>query len=323
MTFQRIIRVGRVVVVTTMIYQAGYHNGMVHFAQDPVLVEQELIKFSLGLDPKEKIEKHTHGKGTHLHNRVRRIGDRIIVSAKEHCANQLKIVKGKCKPTDSEDVRAVIMEEILQWERSCHRLEGKWTFFVVKSPQVNAFVSGYCPRKVFVYEGLIKSLELTDDELAMIMGHELSHVILGHVEEQIPTSAILLGTQLVIMALVDPIGIGSFLFDALVAQFRIYIEASYSRQHESDADELGLLLTSLSCYDIQAGAAVHQKLAEHSHHRPTALQDSHPSSVERFRALAKQAELHAADRRTNPLFSQYHRDCTAYRSALRRIGFEV
>lgn len=202
-----------------------------------------------------------------------------------------------------------LLELEAMWARAVKRLEGKWTIILSTSPEINAFVSGVSPRKIFVYEGLIRRLELTDDELAMILGHELSHVILGHTEEQIPVNAIILGTQLVVMSMVDPLGLGSFIFDAMVSQVGKYITASYSRAHEHEADELGLLLTSMACFDIAAGAFVHDKLSHASGHRETQLTDTHPSSMERKMALAELARAHETDRLTNPAYSQYQRDC--------------
>lgn len=323
--FQRFIRVGRVIFVSAMIYQVGYQNGMVHFAQDPERMEQELMKLSLGIEQNEKIEDHIHSEYSPMFKRVRKIGDRIIAAGREHCTTQKKAAQlalTNLKP-DEQVTKEQLKMEVEKWELACRRLEGKWSIILCKSPQVNAFVSGFAPRKVFVFEGLVTQLKPTDDELAMILGHELSHVILGHIEEQVPVTAILFGTQLVLMTLVDPVGIFSFLFDAVIGHLRGYLQANFSREHEFEADELGLLLTSLACFDIKAGAHVHEKLAELSHHRATHLNDTHPSSVDRKRILQQLAMDHEKDRETNPIFSQFHRDCIAQREAWHRSIFGV
>ena len=319
-SFQRFIRVGRVVFVSAMIYQVGFQNGMVHFAQDPQRMEEELMKLSLGIDQTEKIEDHIHSEYSPMFKRVRKIGDRIIAAGREHCKIQRNAAQDALKNLKSgeQETKIQLQMEVAKWEQACRRLEGRWSIILCKSPQVNAFVSGFAPRKVFVFEGLVNQLKPTDDELAMILGHELSHVILGHIEEQTPWTAILFGTQLVLMALVDPIGIFSFGFDIAIAYLRSFIQASFSREHEFEADELGLLLTSLACFDIKAGAHVHEKLAELSHHRATHLNDTHPSSVERKRILSQLAMDHEKDRVTNPIFSQFHRDCIAQREAWHR-----
>jgi len=311
---QRVIRVGRVLVVSVMIYQAGYQNGMVHFAQDPAQVEDEMMKVSLGIPANEELSAHVHYEFSPLHRRVTKIGNRIISAAREHCNTQLKNSRAALKSMEGDEKITVqnwdaLVEQEAMWARAVKRLDGKWTIILCTSPEINAFVTGMSPRKIFVFEGLIKRLNLTDDELAMIMGHELSHVILGHIEEQTPLSAIILGTQLVVMSMVDPLGLGSFFFDMFVSRLGTYVAASFSRQHESDADELGLLLTSLACFDIKAGANVHEKLSHFSGDHSTKLTDTHPSSMERKIVLAELALAHEADRATNPAFSQYQRDC--------------
>jgi hypothetical protein len=315
--FQRVIRVVRVVFVSVTIYQVGYQNGMVHFAQDPKAVEEELIKLSLGIDAKDTIENHVHAESSSVHKRVRNIGNRIITAAKDHSAKELAAAQAACaalSASDPPDKRERLEAEKLLWEQAVRRLKGNWTFVLCKSPQVNAFVSGFAPRKVFVFDGLISKLKLTDDELAMIIGHEMSHVVLGHVEEQTPVSAILLGTQLILMSLIDPIGLGSFIFDIVVSRLGRYVEASYSRQHEFDADQLGLVLTSLACFDINAGASVHGKLAELSDHHSTQLGDTHPSSSERQQILITLAETHEKQQLLDPRYTQFKKDCAAMRT---------
>ena len=315
-TFQRAIRIGRVIFVSVAIYQTGFQNGMIHFAQDPQAVEQELIKFSLGIDEKDQIENHIHSKYSLVFKRVSRIGGRIVVSAREHSATMLAETQKLIDKTKADDPKlADLIEQKQMWRQACKRLNGDWNFVICKSPEVNAFVTGFCPRKVFVFEGLLNNLKLTDDELAIILGHELSHVVLGHIEEQTPRSAIVLGTQLVLMSMVDPIGLGSFLFDMVVSRFGDYIQASYSRQNEFDADELGLLLTSMACFDINAGASVHEKLGEHSHHHEASLSDTHPSSRERKHKLITLAESHEKQRLVDPIFQQFRRDCVSIQRA--------
>lgn len=324
--FQRVIRVGRIIVVSVLIYQTGYQNGMVHFAQDPAQVEEEMMKLSLGIEAKEKISDHIHSEYSSLHRRVSRVGDRILRASREHCGKQLEFVRLAIKTAEnapkSPEKQAIrkaevemerLQEQEEMWARAVKRLDGKWTIVLCKSPEVNAFVSGMSPKKIFVFEGLLTRLQLNDDELAMIMGHELSHVILGHIEEQTPTTALIFGTQLVVMSMVDPLGLGSFLFDIVVSRMGTYLAASFSRQHEWEADELGLLLTSLACFDIKAGAHVHEKLSELAHHHQTQLHDTHPSSMERKKVLTELAHAHESDRLTNPSFSQYQRDCVETR----------
>jgi len=333
---QKAIRFLRVAFISVSIYQIGYSNGMVHFAQNPKGVELEMIRFSLGIPDGDKLEDHVHPRTSRTHLRVKTIGERIIGSAVEHCKSQVEAatrekasmsIATKADKGEANRFKDFTVDqldaEIEKWQKACNRLNGKWSFVVSKSPVINAFVTGFCPRKVFVCTGIIERLKLTDDELAMVIGHELSHVILGHTEEEIPTSAVLLGTQLVLMALVDPTGILSYVFDASLSYVRQFLTASYSRQHETEADELGLLLTSLACFDVKAGSSLHEKLSQMKAKQHTDLLDTHPASPERQVHLSKLARAHEVVRNTDPRFATYHQDCQRYQKALSgfRLGF--
>lgn len=309
--------------MSVAIYQVGYQNGMVHFAQDPQAVEEELIKFSLGIDANDKIETHVHSELSSTHRRVRRIGNRIIEAAQQHSKKQLQAATAACTALAvDKDARArweQAEQERQLWEQACRRLKGNWSFIVCKNRQVNAFVSGFCPRKVFVFDGLLSQLELTDDELAMILGHEMSHVVLGHIEEQTPVTAIILATQLILMSLIDPVGLGSFIFDIVVTRFGKYIQAGYSRQHEFEADELGLTLASLACFDMKAGHSLHQKLGAATHHHETSWEDSHPSSLDRLRKLVSLTDA----REKEPNYTEFKKECAAMRNSWQRAVFGV
>ncbi len=187
--------------------------------------------------------------------------------------------------------------------------------------EANAFVSGLCPRMVFVYTGLLRKTHATDDEIAMILGHELSHAILSHTEEKSDLDAYLIAIQLMILTLIDPLGFSSLLFDYFTNSLRNLFNAGFSREEETEADSLGLRIMATACYDITRGVGIMQKLAmlkedipihpnhtyghgTHGHTTPittttssevvtpqlpsrqsTGWFDSHPSSTERFEKL--------------------------------------
>jgi len=326
---QKGIRFVRTIIISVSIYQIGYHNGMVHFAQDPKTVEQELIKYSLQVPQEEPLEAHVHARTSTPHIRVRNVGERVVAAGKKVCEmervksfREFERLQKKVRSSEEESAFAEIAETCVRWQKACKRMEGKWSFVVSKSSQINAFVTGVLPRKVFICSGLLDRLDLTDDELAMIMGHELSHCILGHVEEDIPLGAILLGIQLGLMTFVDPTGMSAYFFDASVAWLRDIVNATYSRQHETEADELGLLLTSMACFDTSSGKTVHAKMARMSPTQHTQLLHTHPASAERSEKLELLSQQHAERLKTDPLL-RGSQDCSMYRSMLPgfRFGF--
>ena len=65
----------------------------------------------------------------------------------------------------------------------------------------NAFVSEMLPQRVFVTTGLFDQFVTNDDELAMIMGHELSHLVLGHGKERLLVDFMLRGLEIAFLML--------------------------------------------------------------------------------------------------------------------------
>ena len=294
-------------------------------AKTPELMEKEMINIVLNIGKGEKVEQHIHDSTSAVQKRVNKIGKRMVNTAQALVVKRYLSASESYKALSNTATVAhknAIEAELTKWGQAYHRLDGDWTFVVNKSPQSKAFVTGVCPRKVFISDGMLEGLQLTDEELAMVIGHELSHVILGHTDEPIPDS--LLRMQIVFMSLVSPIRIASIVFDLGLSQVRFWEEARQRRLHETEADELGLILVSLSCYDIKTASLLFHKFAELSPaDKQTQLGDSHPSSKERYARLAEFALAHEQDRLSNPDYSQYNSSCSTYMQALRYVGLTV
>ena len=67
----------------------------------------------------------------------------------------------------------------------------------------NAFVSEMLPQKIFVTTGLFDEIVNNDDELAMILGHEVSHLIKGHGSEASAFESLIRGAEILVL-LLDP-----------------------------------------------------------------------------------------------------------------------
>jgi len=72
-----------------------------------------------------------------------------------------------------------------------------------------AFFTPLLPHSIFVHEGLVAACD-NDDELAHVLGHEMSHMVCGHIEIMLQFSAILQLVQMVLLAMLDPTGTLSF-----------------------------------------------------------------------------------------------------------------
>eukprot|EP01041_Mallomonas_annulata_P003034 gene3034-5950_t len=260
----RIIRVIRVGVLTFMVYQAGVQYGMVSYAKDPTRVEKELIFKILNVNESDDNLISTNSK---IHTRVNNIAQRIITAARNHCDEELNkaIINQKSISSNINSIKFSNEDnsDIEFWKSAKKRLSGPWTLVLSKKDDINAFVTGLLPRTIFVHQGLLNILKPTDDELAMILSHELSHLILGHTHNQ-SEIALVLAMQLILMICIDPTGFLSLLFDYILGDIITIFFATHSRIHEIEADDLGIKISSKACYNTKTGVYILEKIAIHS-----------------------------------------------------------
>jgi predicted Zn-dependent protease len=133
--------------------------------------------------------------------------------------------------------------------------------------------------------------------------------MLGHNENKALFSVALLILQLVLMACVDPVLTELLGFDLALAQLHSFITAGYSREEDRDADKVGLILASLSCFDMLRAVNLYQKLHYIEGRRALRAKDMHPQSYRRLEALMQLAQIHEEERKTLVMFGKYRRDC--------------
>lgn len=160
----------------------------------------------------------------------------------------------------------------------------KWEVNVISSNELNAFCMP--GGKIMVHSGLINNLNLSDNEIAVVLGHEIAHALREHSREQV-SQAIAAQTAIGVGAQLFGLGEGSaglanLAYDALVA-------TRFSRSDESEADRIGLELTARAGYDPRAGVTLWQKMigASQGGRAPEFL-SSHPveaSRVQQIQAL--------------------------------------
>jgi predicted Zn-dependent protease len=157
----------------------------------------------------------------------------------------------------------------------------KWEVNVIESDEMNAFCMP--GGKIMVYSGLITKLNLTNDEIAIVMGHEIAHALREHSREQISQA----------MAAQTAIGVGASLFGlgdgaSSVANsgYQALIATRFSRKDESEADRIGLELTARAGYDPRAGVSLWQKMIKVSQGgSPPVFLSSHPAEASRVQQI--------------------------------------
>ena len=157
----------------------------------------------------------------------------------------------------------------------------KWEVNVIASKELNAWCMP--GGKIAFYSGLIETLQLTDDQIAAIMGHEIAHALREHARERVSQQ---LASQTVIGIGAAALGLGQGGADlgALVAQ--VTYNLPFSRLQETEADRMGVELAARAGYDPRAAIALWEKMARISAGKaPPAFLSTHPSSGARIEDL--------------------------------------
>jgi len=155
-----------------------------------------------------------------------------------------------------------------------------WEVNVITQDEINAWCMP--GGKIAVYTGLLVKLKLTDDELAAVMGHEISHALREHGREQYSQAV----TQGLIINIVGAVvGAPAAAQDASAALLDIFVNRPHSRTDETEADRIGVELAARSGYDPHAAVSLWQKMAKLGGSKPPEWLSTHPSDETRTRDL--------------------------------------
>ncbi len=130
-----------------------------------------------------------------------------------------------------------------------------YTYTVVRSKEANAFVIP--GNHVFVLTGLFRYAH-NEDELASVLGHEMAHNLARHAGERVSESILMTILSRLVLIL-DPTGI---LFTLLVPAQQLLVALPHSREHEIEADKIGIVLASEACYDPRSAKVVFSRMKE-------------------------------------------------------------
>src|SRR5262245_7730932 len=164
----------------------------------------------------------------------------------------------------------------------------KWEVNVITSPEINAWCMP--GGKIAVYTGIIEKLQITDDEPAAVMGHEIAHALREHGRERASQQmASSVGSSLVgVVADVFLPGTGQVGAGLAGAVSQVTFELPYSRVHETEADRMGVELAARAGYDPRAAVTLWQKMAKLSGGgAPPKLLSTHPSHQDRIKDLTE------------------------------------
>ncbi|MBO5225044.1 MAG: M48 family metallopeptidase [Parabacteroides sp.] len=161
-----------------------------------------------------------------------------------------------------------------------------WEFNLVKDDQVNAFCMP--GGKIVVYEGLMQLVD-SDDELAVVVGHEVAHAVAKHSNERMSQQLMAqYGAQIIGQALSNKSAavqqIGNSVY-GLGAQYGVMLP--FSRKHESEADYMGLVFMTMAGYNPEVAVNFWQKMSAGKSGATPEFMSTHPSDATRISDIQK------------------------------------
>ena len=161
-----------------------------------------------------------------------------------------------------------------------HTADWDWSVALIDDPDT---VNAWCMAggRMALHSGIVYKLGLTDDELANVFGHEVSHAIANHTAERMST------------ALITEVGLLAVAANNDDPETRLAVEVAAmlavtlpnSRAGETEADRMGIELAARAGYDPAAGASLWLKMEEEGGSNPLQFLSTHPSPDNRREAL--------------------------------------
>jgi predicted Zn-dependent protease len=202
-------------------------------------------------------------------------------SAKQYALMlQQASAKNALGPADNAQVKRLrsiaqrLIPYAVPWNERARQWQ--WEVNLIGSTQINAFCMP--GGKIAFYSGILKKLQLTDDEVAMVMGHEIAHALREHARERMGKNA---ATGMGANIISQVFGLGQ-LGQTVTNYGAQLLTLEFSRSDESEADLVGMELAARAGFDPRAGITLWQKMTASSQGAPPQWLSTHPSGQTRI-----------------------------------------
>lgn len=351
------LKIIRIPFIVMSVFGLGYNSGISEYARNPekkkLMLLQQVVK-SYGCDDMANVSiaregqyivnssfKSAYAEDTSRDAQLRKItvvGQRVVNSAKDYVNERLLEISNYYLEQGMTPEEVEEQEDFIKWYEAKERMgyhqsafpETKWHFILVESEIPNACVTELLPCTIFVTTKLLNTFTTNDDELGLILGHEVSHLIHGHGSEKLDTEAFLKTMEILLLSLDPTEGILSVGVVAMISFLHSLLSASYSRHHELEADETGMKIAARACFDTRIAPLTFKKMHEHHLDKNGDIYEStdtdrrnlsdflstHPPSLDRFENMTEVSEEENPEK-----YSDTH--CSQVRSKfLQSIGLE-
>ncbi len=157
-----------------------------------------------------------------------------------------------------------------------------WQFNTVEDPTINAWCMP--GGRIVFYTGIL-DISSSDDEIAVIMGHEIAHAVAGHGNERMTQATFAQGITSVagFLAMTDTApGLGKAILLQSVGIGSQLGMLKFGRTHESESDEMGLIFMNKAGYDPYSAVTFWTKMSEQGGQKPPEILSTHPSDGRRI-----------------------------------------
>ena len=247
-----------------------------------------LLAASLGL-----ADDHDVGIRVEKPSQVRNLvpADQLERSARQQF-NQMKQEAAKKKVLATDDDPQLIRlrqtaQRMMPFVTRYHSRADRWDWEVqlFKTDAINAFCMP--GGKIGFYSGILDRLALNDDEVAMIMGHEIAHALREHARARIAKSQ-LTGIGAGVLSSLFGLGEAGRTLVDYGAQLTML---KFSRDDEVESDLIGMDLAARAGFDPRAGISLWQKMSSVSASRPPQWLSTHPSGDNRILEIERNLDL--------------------------------
>lgn len=159
-------------------------------------------------------------------------------------------------------------------------IDWRWEINVLQSETPNAFCMA--GGKIGVNTAIVNDLNLTDDEIAQVIGHEVAHALSEHTREKI---SVAIASGMFANIVIRSKSMNEWSAQAVQTAIELAVTLPNSRLAETEADSIGMLLATNAGYDPKAAASLWNKMLMRSGEARSSIVSTHPLPSERITSL--------------------------------------